>query len=175
MKNLLLIPLMLMTFAVAAQKSVNLQLGPGYSHIEKGDIALGDGIGYFFGVGVHDKITRVLGIDWGLNFLNQRTSVSDVTISTRSLNAAFAVNIFAGNSGLYFILGPEFGHTIGFKADGETVDADNDIRFSAVGGIGYQVNDRAAVFSRYHHAIDGQGSGYLYNVQVGFNFAFSTH
>lgn len=174
MKTLIILPLIVITFAVSAQKSVTLELGPGYSHIENANLGLADGIGYFIGIGIRDKINPVLGVDWRLNFLNQRTTVSDITLSTRSINALFAVNLFAGNSGIYFILGPEVGHTLGFKAEGEKVKAGKDIRFSAVGGLGYQVNDRAAVFSRYHHAIDGQGSGYKYNVQLGFNYVLST-
>lgn len=171
MKTTTLIGLFLVAISlnVSAQKTLSIQVGPSYSHYKHSQVSFGNSIGYFGGVNFQDKFSRVLGVDATLYFLNQRNTISDITVSVRSINAIFAVNLYPGSSGLYFILGPELGHSIGYKVEGEELGVDNDLRFSAVAGIGYQV-DNAALFARYHHAIDHQGSGYDYNVQVGFNF-----
>lgn len=168
-----LVVLVAIFFNVSAQKSISLQVGPSYSHYKNSDVGFGESIGYFGGLNYQDKFSQVLGVDASLYFLNQRNTANDITLSIRSINAIFAVNIYAGSSGLYLILGPEVGHSIDYKYDGEDLKADNDLRFAIVGGIGYQVIENAALFARYHYAIDHQGSGYDYNVQAGFSYKLS--
>jgi len=170
MKNLLTLLLVLGTIPMHAQKIVSLQLGPLHSAMGNTHADLGKTIGYFVGIGLKEKITDVLSVDGSVSYQHQRHPFGDRSFAAHSINALFGVNLHTSEN-LYFIVGPEVGHSIAFRMDGELYRQNKDVRFAAVGGIGFRISDKATVFGRYHHAIDGQGSGFDYNVQVGVSLA----
>lgn len=160
--------ILLASFAANAQKSLFIQAGPVYSTYKNSAISFDNSLGYFAGLSYQDKFSQVLGVESQLYFLNQINE----DFSARSMNAIFGVNLYPGQSGFHFTLGPEFGHTFDYKHDGEDLSVDNEIRFGVVGGVGYPVNDNISIKARYIHAIDHQGAGFDYNIQLGLAFKF---
>jgi hypothetical protein len=152
-----------------AQKSISISAGTTYSHNEFTE-GLGRSLGYYAGIGFQDKFSRILGVDAELYYLNQINRISDITVATKSINMIFGVNIHPFFNGPYFILGPELGHSLAVKVEGENVSADPDLRFGALIGIGYQIVPQVDIVARYIRAIDDQGLGYDYNLQLGLKY-----
>lgn len=171
MKKTITLLLLFIAIGVNAQRSAAVLAGASHSAVWKSNVDFANTIGYFIGVGYQDKVTRILSVNATLSFLTQRNTVSDVTFSAQSINALFGVNLYASER-LYFTLGPEVGHSLALRLEGEDLNQQKDLRFSAVGGIAYQVIEKVAVFGRYHQTIDGQGSGFDYSVQLGMAFSF---
>jgi hypothetical protein len=167
MKYLYLTSLVLLSIALHAQQSFTARIGPTYSHIQGTDVSFDESIGYYAGIGLQDKFHDVVGINLDLYFLNQRYSINDVDLSVRSINFVFAANIYPFKKGIYMIVGPEFGHTIQIRQDGEKSPSEKQYRFGYVLGLGHQVTDRVTIESRFVRAIDDHGQGFTYNIQLG--------
>jgi hypothetical protein len=171
MKQLFFIGLILLSFSSFAQKSFSIRAGAAYSGIKDVTIDLPDGLGYYVGVGFKDQITPHLWMTPDIYFLNQRTT-GDIDLSVRSINALIGLTIYPAQKGFYFIFGPEVGHSVGYALDGEKVEADQDVRFSYVGGAGYDIIEKVSIESRFVGNVDHQQNGYKYNIQLGIKYTF---
>lgn len=164
----------ILSLTAHAQQSFTARIGPVYSHIKGTDASVDEGLGYYAGIGLQDKFHDVVGINLDLYFLNQRYSINDVDLSVRSVNFVFAANIYPFKKGIYMIVGPEFGHTIQIRQEGEKSTAENQYRFSYVLGLGHAVADRVTIESRFVRAIDDHGQGFMYNIQLGLVYKWPT-
>lgn len=175
MKHLLYITtFVILSFGAYAQQSFTVRLGPTYSHIKGTDVSVDNSLGYYAGIGLQDKFHDVVGINMDLYFLNQRYTINDADLSVRSVNFVFAANIYPFKKGIYMIAGPEFGHTIQIRQDGEKSSTEKQYRFGYVLGLGHAVADRVTIESRFIRAIDDHGQGFTYNIQLGLVYKLPT-
>jgi len=173
MKHLICIIILTSSLTCSAQKFGLIKAGTAYSTYKGSDANFGNSLGYYMGVGFQDKFHDMLGLNVDIYYLNQITKVSDIKTATHSINATIGVNIYPSKGDFYFLVGPEVGHSIGYKVDGEKLDVDNDIRFGYVVGAGLPIGERLQAQAKYVGAINDEGSGYDYNIQIGLGFKIS--
>jgi Outer membrane protein beta-barrel domain len=171
MKTLIATLFIMMSMHICmAQQRLTLKAGTSYSHADNYSSDFGKSLGFYLGIGVQDKITKDLGFNGDINFLDQLYSVENEKLSTQSLNIMFCVDLYPFGESTYITIGPEFGQTLGIKYAGEKTGTDKTYRFGYVAGIGHRINDKIDIEAKFVGAIDDQQQGFDYNIQAGFSY-----
>lgn len=156
-----------------AQSESRPSIGAGvtYNFIDDDSGNFGDKIGAYVGVETGGKLTEYVGYFGSLQFIQQRSEVSDLNIEVYSINPAFAFKLYPVKKNLYLFAGVQLAFITGFRYNNESLSDFEKSDFFFISGVGYELNERFSIVSRYSHSLnrdyfDG-------TVQLGVNYCFS--
>lgn len=159
--------------SLAQDQFFTIKAGPVYSRIDGVDADFRNALGYVIGFGVQERIARVLGFGFDLNFLNQRYGIDEVSLSVRSINATLYPQ-FHVNDNLFFLAGLESGIVTSVRVEDETASGDLEYRFGYVLGVSHTISERWDGYLRYVAPFDHKQTGFDFNVQLGVTFKIRT-
>ena len=170
MKTLITIILTSIGSLAIAQQSFNFNAGIVYSTIADVDNQFAPG--YYIGLGIQDEFGGIVGFSIDLNFINQRTRVSDIPVGSHSVNATSLIRLLLSDA---FDIGAgiESGMVTAFSLDNERSSGGLDMRVGYVFNVSTRIAERLRSQLRFVGPFDHQQGGFAYNLQLGLSYALS--
>lgn len=153
MRTLYFLSVLLLANFSYGQSKLSLGAGATLNFIDDDSGNFTDKVGAYIGVEVGDKLTDYIGYFGSLQYVLQRSEVSGLSVQVYSLSPAFAFKFYPKREKLYLFAGMQMSLITSVRVDSESQSDFEKSDFFFVTGLGYELNNRFSISSRYSHSL----------------------